>query len=166
MVFYDKVPRKPIALGEKVCQNSRKNMEEKFIKLTKKKLKTVFEKCNSLYFDNQVPTPKYFELWTPSKRIAGWVRCVWNKTSKSRDAALHISDQFYWTEENLVKTMVHEMIHLLIEDYKRPLSFWRRLLGKDHEQDFKDKMNELNEKYNLDIAIRVKYMKKYMKKKE
>lgn len=140
-------------------------MDEKEIKLTKKKLKELFEEYNTLYFNNEVQCPRYFELWTPSKNVVGWVRGIWNKKTQSYDAALHISNNFIWNKKDLKNTMIHEMIHLLIKDYIKHLSFWQKLFGKDHDKIFTDKMNELNTNFSdLNVVIRAKHMKNRRKK--
>ena len=51
--------------------------EEEFVRQTRKVLKETFEECNNNYFEGKLPTPEIFELWTPSKDIAGWIRGVW-----------------------------------------------------------------------------------------
>lgn len=134
---------------------------DKFVKLTKKRIKDIFQECNELYFDNKVETPTFFETWTSHKKCVGWVRAIWNKKTKSYVSALHISSLYNWTNENLKKVIIHEMIHLDIKDYLRPLTIWKRLFGKEHDKDFMKKMDELNEKYNLDITVRAKFMKQY-----
>lgn len=96
-------------------------------------------------------------------KIVGWVRAIWNKRLKTYDSSLHISDNFNWTEENLQNTILHEMIHLYIKDYMIPMNFWKRLFSKEHNKDFINMMNELNEKYGLNIVIKAKHMKKERK---
>ena len=68
---------------------------------------------------------------------------------------------FRWTKENLEEVMVHEMIHLDIRDYMKPYRWWHRLFRKDHDQRFKDRMDELNEKYGLKVKIRATQMRAY-----
>lgn len=142
-------------------------MKEKFIKLTKKVIEEYFDKCNELYFNNEVTKPKAFEVWTPNKKILGLTRPIYNKRFETYTAALHISKRYNWTEENFKKVIIHEMIHLLICDYLSPLSWWERIfpfLIVQHNNEFKEYMNYLNENYNLDIKIKFPEMKNYFKK--
>ena len=54
----------------------------------------------------------------------------------------------------------------LIQDYKMPLTFLQRLplIGrffiKEHDDNFMNLMNGLNEEYGLDITVRMKQMRK------
>ena len=140
---------------------------EKFVKLTKKLIEEKFDECNRLYFNNEVVKPKYFEVWTPWKNTLGMVRPCYNKRTEKYSSALHISKRYNWTEQNLIKVIVHEMIHLYTMDYLQPLRWWERLipyLHKEHDSEFKAVMDFLNENYNLDIKIRFKEMRPYFKK--
>ena len=57
------------------------------------------------------------------------------------------------------------MIHMLIRDYAEPLTFWQRLpfIGgwflNQHDDRFLAKMNELNDKFDLNIKVRFKEMR-------
>lgn len=138
----------------------------KYIRLTRKVVEEMFDECNRLYFNNTVEPPIKIETWTPYKKTVGMVRPVWSAKRKKVSSILQISRRYRWTAENLRKVVVHEMIHLYIEDYKIPLTFMQRLplIGrffiKDHDNYFMDLMNELNEKYDLGITVRMKQMRK------
>lgn len=136
---------------------------EKNIRLTRNTIKEIFDYCNASYFEGKVPAPDHIELWTPNRNIVGWVRGLWHRRHKKYETALHISNAFYWTRTDLINTIAHEMIHLLIEDYKEPLPFWKRWLRMDHDKRFKSVMKNLNSLYGLDIRVRVPYMKKKRK---
>ena len=136
--------------------------KEKFVRLTRNLLRETFHECNCKYFEGTLSTPEIFELWTPSKYIAGWIRGVWVPKERKWKTAIHISKMFRWTKENLRDTMVHEMIHLEIQDYMKPYRWWHRLLRKDHDHQFKDRMNELNEKYGLNVMVKSKHLRTYM----
>lgn len=139
--------------------------KSKYIKLTKQVIENMFDECNELYFDGKVEKPKKFETWTSEKKCLGLSRPMLNKRTGKVSSALHISRRYNWTTENLRQVVVHEMIHLLIGDYKEPLTFWQRfpLIGKffviQHDQRFIDKMNELNATYGLIIKVRFPEMK-------
>lgn len=137
---------------------------KKYIRLTKDCIKNIFEECNEKYFENKIQMPDKFELWTPSKRCVAWVRAISNKRTGKIKTHLHVSKMYNWTEENLRNTILHEMIHLDIKDYLIPLTFWKRLFGKDHDKDFIERMNELNETYGLNIVVKAKHMRKELKK--
>lgn len=140
---------------------------ERRIRLTRKSVEDMFDECNKLYFNNMVERPIRFETWTTHKKTVGMVRPVWSAKKKAVHASLHISRRYKWNEGNLRHVVVHEMIHLAIGDYKRPLNFIQRLpvIGrffiKEHDGQFVALMNELNDKYNLGITVRAKHMRKY-----
>ena len=136
---------------------------EKFVRLTKKKVEEIFDDCNQKYFNNEVERPIVFELWTPSKHIAGMVRPIYIK-SKKLSSALHISNNFNWREEDLIEVILHEMIHLYIKDYIKPKRWWHILFPpKQHNKKYKEIMNELNNKFGLNIKLKATQMQHYMK---
>lgn len=140
--------------------------KSKYLKLNKTSIKEMVEECNRLYFNNEVELPVKYELWTPRKKIVGMVHPIWSNRYKQTKAILHISNRYRWTENNLRKVVLHEMIHLAIGDYKEPLTFLQRvpLIGHlfitQHDERFVALMNELNNKYNLGITTRAKQMRK------
>ena len=138
----------------------------KYIKLTKKEIEKRFDEYNKLYFKGQVEKPSKFETFTPRKRILGLTRPIFNKKTSKYSAALHISRRYNWTEENLRPVIIHEMIHLLIKDYLQPLKWWEKIFPfmiVQHDEHFKEVMEDLNETYDLNIKIRFPEMKKYIK---
>lgn len=126
----------------------------------------MFDECNRLYFNDSVERPVAFQTWTPHKRVVGMVRPVWSGKKRKTKACFHISKRYRWTEENLRKVVVHEMIHLAIGDYKEPLTFLQRLplIGRffitQHDKRFIALMDELNSQFDLGITIRMKQMRK------
>ena len=137
----------------------------KYIRLTRKVIEEMFDECNNTYFGDKVEKPIKIELFTHSKKTLGMVRPVKNKKGEI-SSILHISNRYRWTRENLRHVVVHEMIHLEIEDYKTTLTFLQRLplIGgffiTEHDERFISRMNEINEKYGLNIKIRFKEMRK------
>lgn len=140
--------------------------KQNYIKLTRTAIKEIFEECNRIYFNGKVEIPIKFETWTPHKKIVGMVRPISGVKRKGTKASFHISQRYHWTEDNLRKVIVHEMIHLVIGDYKEPLNFFQRLplMGRlfitQHDDRFITLMNELNTQYNLGITIRATQMRK------
>lgn len=138
----------------------------KYLKLTKTGIKEMVVGCNRLYFNGEVELPIKYELWTPHKKIVGMVRPIWSNRYRRTKAVLQISNRYHWTEENLRKVVLHEMIHLFIKDYKEPLTLFQRLplfghfFITQHDKRFVALMNELNSKYDLGITIRAKQMRK------
>lgn len=138
----------------------------KYIRLTRNVVSEMFDECNRLYFNNAVERPLKIETWTPHKKTVGMVRPIWSAKRHKVCSVLSMSSRYRWTADNLRKVVVHEMIHLAIEDYKMPLTFLQRLplIGrffiKGHDERFITLMNELNEKYSLDITVRMKQMRK------
>lgn len=138
--------------------------QKKYIRLTKNKVREIFNEANQKYFNNEVNVPEKFELWTPTKRCVAWVRAFSNRNSKMK-THLHISNCYRWTEENLRNTIVHEMIHLHIQDYLIPLTFWQRIFPSlQHNKEFKKEMVWLNKSFpELNIVIKAKHMRKELK---
>lgn len=138
----------------------------KYIRLTRNVVSEMFDECNRLYFNNTVERPIKIETWTPHKKTVGMVRPIWSAKRHKVCSVLSMSSRYRWTADNLRKVVVHEMIHLAIEDYKIPLTFIQRLplIGrffiKGHDERFITLMNELNEKYSLGITVRMKQMRK------
>lgn len=125
----------------------------------------MFDECNRLYFDNAVERPRKFETWTPEKRCLGLSRPMANKRTGKVTSALHISRRYNWTAETLRLVVVHEMIHLYIGDYKRPLTLLQRLpiIGRwfitQHDAEFIEMMDDLNDRYGLDVKTRFPEMR-------
>lgn len=136
--------------------------KERFVRLSRPELKRVFNECNEKYFDGSLSSPDQFNLWTPSKNIAGWIRAYWIPKQRKWGTAIHISNGFKWTRENLRDTMVHEMIHLEIGDYKNRIPWWKRLFHKDHGKEFRKRMMELNSSYGLNVTIIAKHLRAYI----
>lgn len=138
----------------------------KYIRLTRNVVSEMFDECNRLYFNNAVERPIKIETWTPHKKTVGMVRPIWSANRNKVCSVLSMSSRYRWTADNLRKVIVHEMIHLSIEDYKKPLTIIQRLplIGrffiKGHDERFITLMNELNEKYSLGITVRMKQMRK------
>lgn len=138
----------------------------KYIRLTRNVVSEMFDECNRLYFNNTVERPIKIETWTPHKKTVGMVRPIWSSKRHKVCSVLSLSSRYRWTADNLRKVIVHEMIHLSIEDYKKPLTFIQRLplIGrffiKGHDERFITLMNELNEKHALGITVRMKQMRK------
>ena len=152
-----------------VKKYSTNKMTGKYIKLTKQVIEDMFDRCNNAYFNDEVEKPKRFETWTPKKRCLGLSRPIVDNRTGKITSALHISRRYNWTEDSLRLVVVHEMIHLLIGDYKEPLTFWQRLpiIGHlfitQHDQRFINKMNELNSTYELDIRVSFPEMREKLK---
>lgn len=152
-------------------------IKKKYVRLTRSLIEKVFDECSEAYFDNQVEKPFKFELWIPWKRCVGWVRAaypkkvVWAKGTNGIKPKIyfHINNRYNWTIENLRKVVIHEMIHLYTKDFLRQLTFWELrfpFLRKEHGDDFKQAMNELNVKYGLDITVKTPFMKKELKRRK
>ena len=132
-----------------------------YIRLTRPKIKEIFDECNVLYFNNGIESPPNFELWTPTKKCVAWVRATFDRKKQRYITNLHVSARHRWTEENLRNTIIHEMIHLYIKDYLIPLTFLERIFpNKQHNSQFRLKMVELNETYGLNIVVQAKHMRK------
>lgn len=105
----------------------------------------VFKECNKLYFNSSLPMPEFGTI----NKLNTLAKFVYNKNKKGKYPikwqSIKFSDCYDYTEEDFIDIMVHEMIHYYIA-----------LNGikdnKDHGKNFMKIANELNEKYNLNIA--------------
>lgn len=136
-----------------------------YIRLSRKVIKEMFDRCNQLYFNGRVEEPWRIETWTPDRRTLGMVRPAWSAKRQAYRSILHISRRYRWRESTLRQVVVHEMIHLAIYDYQRPLNLLQRLplIGRwfivGHDREFIDMMNDLNARYDLGIQMRFPQMK-------
>lgn len=137
----------------------------RFPRMTRQGLRDRFKLYNSLYFGDELKEPEHFELWTNNVKCVGWIRAIWNSKKNNYITYFHINNRCYrWSEDCLRRVMLHEMIHMAIGDYLRPLTFWQRIFpSKQHDREFVEYMNRLNEKYNLDITVRAKFMREFRK---
>ena len=105
-----------------------------------------FAKYNKLYFDDELPTPDFFLLKSYSK--LGMFRFIEIRSRRTiKYVKILISCYYDWTEEQLRSVLVHEMIHYYVER-----NYFHN--GQpQHGELFTNKMNELNEKYHLNIEV-------------
>lgn len=142
-----------------------------FVKLTRAAVEEMFDLCNDRYFDGKVEKPVVFETWTPHKDVLAMARPVWNVKKKCFHSALHVSRLYNWPVNMFRDTVVHEMIHLYIGDYKERMPFWKRLIWTffrvskwEHDHRFLAMMTDLNARFpELDLAVRNPAMKAYLK---
>lgn len=81
------------------------------MELTIKFIRENFEVINELFFDNKLITPKFEIMHT--KNLLG--QCCWQWSyGKCVNFRIRISDMFDRTEDDIVNTIAHEMIHLYI----------------------------------------------------
>lgn len=104
----------------------------------KEDVKVLFKKYNMLYFENKLRTPKFSTFI--GKTALG--EFFYNDNTKLY--VISIARNVDWTEEGLRNVMVHEMIHYYLKiKYNKT----------GHGSAFKKIMNEMNEKYGLNIKI-------------
>ena len=120
----------------------------------------VYSECRKKYFkDYQVlPTP-HFGI-TDKKNYLGRFVGYKNRKNNAKHPITHqiisISADYDYDEEMFENLMVHEMIHYY-------LAYYGIDKKASHGKEFKRMMNEINEKYGLDIQI--KYDSSKFKKK-
>lgn len=71
-----------------------------------------FQNINELYFNNELETPR-FEI-THVKSYLGQYHWQYDMFGDFMDSVIRISDMFDRTEEDVINTIAHEMIHLYI----------------------------------------------------
>lgn len=89
----------------------------KYMELTIDFIADNFQNINKLYFNNELLTPR-FEI-THVKSYLGQYH--WKYSHDSRvflDSVIRISDMFDRTEEDVINTIAHEIIHLYIRQNK------------------------------------------------
>lgn len=108
----------------------------------------VYRECNNKYFDHSLPTPK-FGLFNKKNTFAefSWNWDKKNKKCPIKNQKIMFTDCYDFDERDFIDIMVHEMIHYYIA-----------LNGikdnNDHGNEFQRIMNELNEKYGLNVEIK------------
>ena len=110
-----------------------RNME-----ITKKLLKELFKKYNSLYFDNVLPICEFHYLKLDS---------IGTYTNGGKTGKIWITNDVDWTDETLRDVLVHEMIHHYIDTVEKKK--FDGLFG--HGFFFRRKMNKINKKFGLNI---------------
>lgn len=79
--------------------------------LTKADLKERFNKYNELYFDGKLGSCSFFWM-SPNQSIYG--KYIGQPTKNGLKSKIGVARNTMWTEENLKKLLVHEMIHMYI----------------------------------------------------
>lgn len=129
------------------------------MKLTKKLIESIFDECNKVYFGNSVRKPQKITI-THHPNHCGMTYMKRSKDKSIKMVGLHISDRFQWTEQWLKNVIIHEMIHLKLYETQKPLNFLTRLFYNPHGKEFKQMMNELNDRFGLNITITFPYITK------
>lgn len=105
---------------------------------------SLFSKYNIDYFQSELPFPEFKIIH--SYRKIGEYRAYVIPDGHYGDV-LSISDNYEYTESQLRDIIVHEMIHMYLMHF-----------GIDkkcsHGKDFKNMMNDLNDRYGLRIRTR------------
>lgn len=117
------------------------------MEVTKEIIAERFEKYNDLYFNNELPTPRFGLLNT--YMTCGYFSCkkiIGKRRLKSQQ--LDISVYYDWEENDLKNVIMHEMIHYYLA-YKH--------IDNDltHGDAFKEMANDFNEKYGMNICEKV-----------
>ena len=123
------------------------------MKITGRVLEKMFLEYNKKYFDNFLILPKMTTYIGETSMGIFSVR----ERRYSADMKISIARNFKLTNEELRDLLLHEMIHQYVYMQTGKVS---------HNRNFKNKMNELNEKYGLDIRKNSKHLFKKYKKNE
>lgn len=131
------------------------------MEVTLKFLQKSFNMFNKSMFDGTLP-PLCLKL-SHSKRMLGAYECkriiLNGENTESTCHVLKLSDQFLLTRKVLEDAIIHEMIHYYVE-----------LFGKEnsvaHGPLFLKKMNEINEKFNRNIVVKLTLPKSKIKLKK
>ncbi|MBO5948232.1 SprT-like domain-containing protein [bacterium] len=85
------------------------------MELTLTHIKKAFSKYNAMYFNNELHTP-IFELFKSKKAFGQF--CVQNRFSDTPTIKIRISNYYKREERDYDDTIIHEMIHLYIYQYR------------------------------------------------
>lgn len=113
---------------------------------TKKLIKELFEKYNTLYFNNELPLCT-FTTHSSFKKLGefSFIKNKWSRNHMSYKT-ISITDCYDFKECELKHILIHEMIHYYIA-YK-----FNKIEGNfDHGIEFITMMSQLNKKHNLKI---------------
>lgn len=107
----------------------------------------IFRNCNRKYFNSELPTPKFGTF----KKKNTFARFSWRWNDKGKKCpikkqTISFTECYDFDEKDFIDIMVHEMIHyyIAINGIKD---------NKDHGKEFTKMMNNLNEKYGLNIEV-------------
>lgn len=117
------------------------------MELTIPLLKNKFKTYNKLYFNNELPTPKFKLI--KSYRTLGYFSCkkIIGKR-KLKGQMLEMSSYYDWNENDLRDVLIHEMIHYYL-GYKHIDN------NLTHGKDFLNMANDFNQKYQMNISERI-----------
>jgi len=123
------------------------------MKLTAKILEDLFVKCNKDFFNSELVKPKFGTYI--GNNTMGIFSVITSKKTNKQTLKISIAKNFELTEDELRDILVHEMIHEYV--------FLKKGVNEGHKKMFVEKMNELNEKYGLDIRKNSKHIYKKQK---
>ena len=108
-------------------------------------LRRMYMGGNKLFFNGMLPNNISIYLHD-SFKVPGRYDFTCNEYGVITSHCISISRSFDWDREHLNDVMIHEMIHEYV--------YWFGLDdGKPHGNIFKDKMNEINERWSRHITI-------------
>ncbi len=124
------------------------------MKITKRVLESLFDEYNKLYFENELIKPLF------NTYIGETTMGIFNVSKRQNQVRtkIMIARNVRFTQEDLKNVLVHEMIHLYVYQKYGP--------GHGHKKPFIDKMNELNEKYGLDVRKNSRHLRRKMIKRK
>lgn len=93
-------------------------------------IKKLFNELNTVYFENQLPTPQKIEFRNVKTYLGQFKSCF-----NSKYYQLHFSSAYEMTDFELEKVLIHEMIHVWQWFNKKQI---------DHGKTFKNKAREIN----------------------
>ena len=108
-----------------------------------------FSECNRKYFGHSLPTPKYGVIH--KFNTLALFECIKSKKNAKNPIEfqkISVTDFYDFDEDVFTNLVVHEMIHYYIA--------WNRIKdNKTHGREFMRIANELNEKYGLNVSIKI-----------
>ena len=132
---------------------ARKNKDGvKYIALKKADLERRFKEYNEMYFDGVLPDCRL--RITKNGFCPAWYIVLAKKPH------IYISNRYYWTDNDLKLTLIHEMVHYYIDRILKKWTF------STHGYTFNHECSKLRDKYGLRVKLYELPFKPHKGKKE
>ena len=119
--------------------------KEKHIRLTKALVRDRYNEYNTTYFQGSLPKLNTVRFDYAPHYWAGVDMTF--KGSKVKSVVITFSLYTYWSESLLLRVLLHEMIHVAVNQRHG------KIVEPEHGEEFMAMQKALNDKYNLNITV-------------